>query len=168
MRDTWRRCRVYNRVYLVFLCSKRKKERVHMSEQERLSQIKARCDAATEGPWVMVHGDDEYSMNLYCVAPKSIAHKVDTEENVALDGVICGTLVQVPKTIGHNSNELNEVIGPKWEENADFIAHAREDVPFLLNEIERLNKMIGIAEDALDSNTLAKVHREWERAKIAL
>lgn len=114
---------------------------------DELQQIRARAEAATPGPWVMVHGDDEYSMNLYCVAPKSIAHRVDTEEVIALDGVICGTLVQVPKTIGHNHNELNETVGPKWEENAEFIAHARTDIPALLDEVERLRKMVADLQD---------------------
>jgi len=44
--------------------------------------------------------------------------------------IVAATLVQQPRYVSL-SDEL-------WHENAEFIAHARDDVPRLLDEIERL------------------------------
>jgi hypothetical protein len=64
---------------------------------DRLSEIKARCEAATPGPWIVREG----------------------------------------KSFGVQSADKN-IASCFRRENEDFISHAREDVPYLLAEVERL------------------------------
>ncbi len=74
--------------------------------KERLAEIKARCEAATEGPWEQ---EDCRENHIATATGMDIAH--------------------APKQI-----------------NAQFIAHARTDVPALLTEVERLRGLIKTAE----------------------
>lgn len=71
-----------------------------MMEQKRLDEIKARCEAATAGPWY------EYMDSV-----------TTTPNRPYLDDYIC------------------EDMEPT---DADFIAEARQDIPDLLSEVERL------------------------------
>lgn len=73
---------------------------------DRLSEIGARCDAATPGPWTLAYDCDG-------TGPHEI-------RNVAGRTIIYAHL----------------------DENAEFCLHARDDVPYLLGEIERLNKAV--------------------------
>ncbi len=70
--------------------------------KERLAEIKARCEAATEGPWEQ---EDCRENHIATATGMDIAH--------------------APKQI-----------------NAQFIAHARTDVPALLTEVERLRELM--------------------------
>lgn len=79
---------------------------------ERLKEISARCEAATEGPWLRRENVED--MLTVFVSNTRIA---ETSR--------CNLLV-------------NQML-----RNADFIAHARQDLPDCLAEIERLNKRIG-------------------------
>lgn len=79
---------------------------------DRVEQIRARAEAATEGPWVID----------------------STEPSIWSPRVI---------VIGnYTAADLYE--SPAWEdgtaEDLGFIAHAREDVPWLLAEVERLQR----------------------------
>ena len=78
---------------------------------QRLAEISARCQKATKGPW----------------KAKPLAHPEKC-------GGIC------PDYHNHDSNVgcWDEIVttdsgyyGPSWDD-AEFIAHAREDIPFLL------------------------------------
>lgn len=90
------------------------------------------AEKATPGPWHYVHCDDDHYMNALYVSTNSEEPDGPPSENV-----ICGTLVQVPATIGHESG--------KWHEDAEFIAISRTALPRLiaaysqsLAEVERL------------------------------
>ncbi len=77
---------------------------------ERLAEIKARCDAATPGPVVVVERGTHYDYD--------IAAGPDIEKQYGFYGYSRGMF---------------------WHEaDAQFYAHAREDVPDLVAEIERL------------------------------
>lgn len=65
----------------------------------RIEEIKARCEAATKGPWIKINDQ--------------LRHGV----TAGLIGVI-----------------------HVYDEDADFIAHSREDIPFLLAELDRLTE----------------------------
>jgi hypothetical protein len=80
-----------------------------MSEHIDLAAIKARCEAATPGPW-RNFGD----------------WMIHTELDVEKRGIPGDKLVDTVR-----------------KENAEFIAHAREDVPKLIEENERLRDKIG-------------------------
>jgi hypothetical protein len=82
-----------------------------------LEAIRKRCDAATAGPWEsFVEGRDHLSGNNFI-------------RTGGLD----------------NQSPDIELLGASIADQ-DFIAHARQDIPRLLNEIERLKKK---ADDAL-------------------
>ena len=77
-------------------------------DQTRLDEIRARCEAATPGPWNAIDKGNtvpSYAIRHFAVGEKCV--------NVASG------------------------ISPKTGD-ADFIAHARTDVPDMLDEIERL------------------------------
>lgn len=73
---------------------------------DRLSEIRARCEAATTGPW-------KYQDNGF-------------------DGGIYGA--DHLMVVGGEPHEGRIEDGP----DAQFIAHSREDIPYLLEEIERI------------------------------
>ena len=93
-------------------------------------QIRARAEAATPGPWTHYHEDGDDDCEFYCPS---------------IDGVT------VP---GHRY--------PTWlidATNADFIAHARTDIPDLLAAIGRV---LALHEQAADSEGVFCEHCSYE------
>lgn len=78
---------------------------------KRLTEIQARIEAATDGPWDRWAGWD------------------DRDNSVASGG-------------REDAPTVADVIPEK--DDADFIAHAREDVPALLAEVHRLKRRVGV------------------------
>jgi hypothetical protein len=78
-----------------------------MTPADRLTEIRARAEAATPGPW----------------------EAVDTREERDYHGFGCGWTVRYPDYGGHYGFT---------DSDADFIAAAREDVPYLLERVEAL------------------------------
>lgn len=80
---------------------------------ERGKEARARCDAATEGPWDIFH----------ICSPAGESHRIyaDCKD---------GDIAHIPK----EWRARNQGNGP-------FIAHARTDLPDALDEIERLKKV---------------------------
>jgi hypothetical protein len=101
---------------------------------DRLDEIKTRAEAATPGPWnpaIAPHPDSAQTHAEYLVA--SLCNEgrplwVAWAENPTDDGFA----YVVPAVTGD---------GPTSEANADFVAHAREDVPWLIAEVERLREI---------------------------
>lgn len=89
----------------------------------RRAAIKARCGAATPGPWVV---SSEYASGV------ELGYKPDHERTW---GYGCSNDFVCDLNDGeyHEYNNKAEQLA-----NASFIAHAREDVPALLAEVERL------------------------------
>ena len=78
---------------------------------DRLDKIRARAEAATPGPWV-AHGN--------------------TVEQVKTGGhQVVGTKLTGPKYMTYERLTTKN-------EDATFIAHSREDISYLLAEVERL------------------------------
>ena len=78
----------------------------------RLDEIKARCAAATEGPWVRdMHSPDMSGRS--------------------------GWYIRGPRKLGLRSMVLNSRMLPG---DAEFIEHAREDVPWLVDQVESLER----------------------------
>lgn len=84
---------------------------------KRVDEIRARCEAATKGPWI-TYNDDYHEHQIWDI----YALDNDLDPLAVLDGH-CGQ-----------------------KENAVFISHAREDIPFLLDENERLNVLMEASE----------------------
>lgn len=88
---------------------------------EQLTAIRARCEAATPGPW----RENEFT------GSEDIHQVVPSNPSVLFEhGAIC------------------DIIPSKADTR--FIAHAREDVPALLDEVERLNAIIAHARIIVD------------------
>ena len=109
-------------------------------DTDRIAEIKARCEAATRGPW-------EWNPENFKGGWSGITGK---------DGVD----VLFP----NHCNDGDD--GYAWFEDipnnkdADFIANAREDIPFLLGQIDRLKMMLDAA--AAGQETMQKQWAEME------
>ena len=80
---------------------------------EELTAIKARCEAATPGPWKpYIEGRDHVSGSSFIMTGEGATRGDDIE----LTGAT--------------------------EADYDFIAHARQDIPRLLEEVEELRKLV--------------------------
>jgi predicted metal-dependent phosphoesterase TrpH len=99
-----------------------------MTRTERLEEIRKRAEAATKGPW------------------ESKCRSVGNEGNDPAWPEKDFLQFHVRWTDG---SEV-EVVGPKevtwgrgdfYGRDADFIAHAREDIPWLLSELERMDAL---------------------------
>lgn len=89
-----------------------------MISDEELNLIKARCDKTTMGPWISyVEGREHTSGANFIMTGK-----------------------------GNCRGEDIELIGATIEDQ-DFIAHAKQDIPRLLGEIERLKKLLAAGPD---------------------
>lgn len=90
--------------------------------EERLLTIKVRAEAATPGPWVA--DEHAFSVNLGYNPDHKRTHGYGCGNNFVCD---------------LNDGEYHEYYREDEQRaNADFIAAAREDVPALLAEVERL------------------------------
>lgn len=82
-------------------------------DDRKLSEIEFRCNAATPGPWVSyVEGRDHDSGSNFIMTGKKGARGEDIE--------LTGATVA----------------------DQDFIAHARQDIPQLLEEVRRLKNIL--------------------------
>lgn len=109
-----------------------------MITQFELSEIRARCEAATPGPWKLCHHleSEEKDKSCPCGFPGDIW---GPDFDGRMNNVVCG--------IGPHCYEGSDMI-PRYErsvelKNAAFIAASREDIPKLLDEVERLRKALG-------------------------
>ena len=99
-------------------------------KREDIEAIKARCEAATEGPWILWDGWERGS-GISCVA--SLGREGDWQDRLT------------PTYDG------KEIQGPTAD--FEFIAHARQDIPSLIKRVEELQrevlKMTAERDDAL-------------------
>ena len=80
---------------------------------EELNEIRQRCDRASIGPWKSyIEGRDHFAGDHFIM----VGENEDRRDDLYIDG---GTL-----------------------DDQDFIASARQDIPKLLDEIERLNNIL--------------------------
>lgn len=107
-----------------------------MSEPLDLEPIKARTEAASEGPWVTNDYFGEVSTAGYVVA------RVSYHDPGAFAG--------------------NE----RQDEDAEFIAHARTDVPRLVEEVERLRAELAGAVSRIEADLAAR-ESSWANRSAA-
>lgn len=86
------------------------------AERERIEAIRKRVDLATAGPWTLF--------------ARGTTVEVDYDSH---------TDAPVVKWTGFDASYLSQNAD---RANADFIAHAREDVPFLLDALEKAGRAI--------------------------
>jgi hypothetical protein len=82
-----------------------------------MDEVRKRCEAATSGPWISY---------------------VEGRDHLGGDSVIVR---------GEGGREEDLYLTGGTIADQDFIAHARQDIPILLGEIERLRKLLN-GEDA--------------------
>lgn len=110
-------------------------------DSDRINQIKKRLAEATPGPWYAYYLDDPYSMNLFAVTtqPDSGMHPA-LDDNIR-DSIIATTLLQNNlDDVGSKHPKFVEVTldEDRTGEDAEFIAHARSDIEYLLQLVEVL------------------------------
>lgn len=108
-----------------------------------LAAIQARADAATAGPWVKSQCDGKRSGTWWAV----------------FRGAVAGTGIY--KTSFQICRVLSMTLGA---EDAAFIAHARTDVPLLIQRIRDLEALCAVLE--VDSQAARIAELEKENAKL--
>ncbi|WP_171165910.1 hypothetical protein [Streptomyces sp. I05A-00742] len=106
-----------------------------LSGQE-LSDIEELAAAATPGPWHVRQLDDDRAMGLVAVSTVPDTGLGERWPQFDHQRLVAATLVQHPRYV--------DVADERWDENARFIAAARQDVPRLVAEIRRLRRLLEI------------------------
>ena len=94
--------------------------------EEQLNAIRERCEKATPGPWVKVPASPGTRLAVF--------NRYGIEQPEDADG---------------NSESICYATGWMIEDNAEFIAHARTDIPALVAEVERLRSLVETLVDTL-------------------
>lgn len=98
-----------------------------MSEEKRIQEIRERVEKATQGEWFFE--DHEHSWNLYGWFECDPEHKLHPQK-----------IIKAPKGIGDYWPD---------KEDAEFIAHSREDIPWLLTQLAALRAELEAKENSL-------------------
>ena len=99
-----------------------------------LGAIASRVDAATPGPWFVRLLGDDWAMNLVAVATSPDTDRSEHWPAFHSNEMVAATLVQHPRFI--------DIADERWDQNADFIANARTDIPRLIADIKRLRELL--------------------------
>lgn len=107
-------------------------------EQDRLAEIKQRAENTTPGPWVLqpVAADDDGLGEQW----------IHNSEQGAKEYAVAVTFFA----------------NPRLQEDAEFIAHSRADVEWLIGEVERLRSECSKLADYWDSQA-ADDHSDYDR-----
>jgi len=89
---------------------------------DRLTEIEARAEAATEGPWEVA--------------------RFDYEDGAINWQVWCGAGTDNDKAHGYNCDDL---WAPNVRKTSEFIAHARTDIPYLLARLRSAERVVEAA-----------------------
>ncbi|MGY4982887.1 hypothetical protein ACWCYL_38065 [Streptomyces sp. 900105755] len=102
-----------------------------------LDEIEEMCAVATPGPWFVRDLDDGHAMNLRAVSTVADTGRQERWPGFDHGELIAATLVQEPRYV--------DCADERWDENAAFIAMAREAVPRLVKEVRRLRRLLAAA-----------------------
>ena len=89
---------------------------------ERLAEIRARCEAASPGPWfaMFIAGAGGGGADVSANDEQGTYHVAECSRIVEADGTL-----------------------PQTKANRDFVCEARRDIPDLLAEVDRLREVCG-------------------------
>jgi hypothetical protein len=125
-------------------------KKIGLSDQELL-EIEERSNKASPGPWIAepdlrpdIQNEKIYQSAHYLEKQISVYHHYKEKDRQKKNGIVFSgndqqIIREMSKTIGHVCE-----LAKYWEENhsniddAEFIAHARTDIPRLIEEIRRL------------------------------
>jgi hypothetical protein len=102
--------------------------------EDELEAIMELCSAATSGPWFVRTLDDDQAMNLVAVSTALETGRAERWPDFDHREIVAATLVQHPRYV--------DSADERWDENAAFIAMAREAVPRLVAEVRLLRGML--------------------------
>ncbi|MGY5058067.1 hypothetical protein ACWDFR_28995 [Streptomyces sp. 900105755] len=102
-----------------------------------LDEIEEMCAVATPGPWFVRDLDDSHAMNLRAVSTVADSGRQERWPGFDPGELIAATLVQEPRYV--------DCADERWDENAAFIAMAREAVPRLVKEVRCLRRLLAAA-----------------------
>ena len=101
--------------------------------QRQLNEIRARCDAATAGPWDSGRYMCDWGFPFVCYI-KTPQHDPELYGE--------GIELRYGGTVECFSKLYNDDKNRQCSSDAAFIAHARADIPALLAEVERLRGLV--------------------------
>lgn len=101
---------------------------------EELDQLEELAAAATPGPWYMRLLDDKDAMGLVAVSTVPDIGRGERWPHFDYHEIVAATLVQQPRYV--------DPADERWDENARFIAAARQAVPLLVDEVRRLRAQL--------------------------
>ncbi|MEV7237244.1 hypothetical protein AB0N06_25750 [Streptomyces sp. NPDC051020] len=101
---------------------------------EELAEIEELAGAATPGPWHVRQLDDDFAMSLVAISTVPDTGVGERWPDFDHRQIVAATLVQQPRYV--------DVADERWDENANFIANARQDIPRLIAEIRRLRRLL--------------------------
>ena len=107
--------------------------------EDELEEIEDLCSAATPAPWFVRTLDDDSAMNLVAVSTTPDTGHAERWPNFNHRDMVAATLIQHPRYIDSGDE--------RWDENAAFIAMARDVVPRLVGEVRRLQALLADRED---------------------
>ncbi|MFF9114254.1 hypothetical protein ACF09Y_01305 [Streptomyces massasporeus] len=99
-----------------------------------LDAIEELCGSATPGPWHVRNLDDDHAMNLVAVSTVPDTGRAERWPGFDHRELIVATLVQQPRYV--------DCADGLWDQNAAFIAMARQVVPELVAEVRRLRRLV--------------------------
>ncbi|MFC5187902.1 hypothetical protein [Actinomadura harenae] len=101
---------------------------------EELDSIEEGVEAASPGPWYVRQLDDTYAMCMVAVSTVPGGEKNQRWPDFDHGEIVAATLVQEPRYV--------DLADGLWDQNAQFIADARRDVPRLIAEVRRLRRLL--------------------------
>lgn len=112
-------------------------------DSDELRQIRERCEKATAGEWKAYRFVDDDGQPLRGDAAKKYVADCIDKGGDDFYGVVCEK-VDGPADVCHTGN------GPTSDHNAAFLAHARTDLPRLLDALEEKERENAELQRALD------------------
>ncbi|MEV6706669.1 hypothetical protein [Micromonospora wenchangensis] len=104
-----------------------------------LEEIEELCEAATPAPWFVRTLNDKNAMNLVAVSTSPDTGVAERWPSFDHGEIVAATLIQHPRYV--------DAVDERWDENAAFIAMAREVVPRLVDEVRRLRALLASGEN---------------------
>ncbi|MGW4660276.1 hypothetical protein ACWEP2_39175 [Streptomyces sp. NPDC004279] len=101
---------------------------------EELDELDELAGAATPGPWFVRGLDDADAMSLVAVSTVPDTGLGERWPGFDHRDIVAAPLVQHPRYV--------DATDERWDENAHFIAAARDTVPRLVAEIRRLRQQL--------------------------
>ncbi len=116
-----------------------------MNIQERLAEIKARCEKATEGPWQLGFPGEESAVSMGTVYTADLSYMSYKEGGERFPKSVAGFHWGCSCCDSGAESMTDEDCA-----NGHLLANSREDIPWLISQVEELMKEKASLERELD------------------